>query len=509
MKSDQQLTHSHHDSVSSGVLSSATDTPIPEPLSVDADTAVTVEVLGAYVVISATGVRIQRHAAATVELPARTDVPLSQIRGCSEIPATTTLPGAFVLLLSGQEPISALSARRYAYAIRFTTHHQSQRDILHDALQAMQAGDKDRLRHLAKLSGTDLSNVSAAADSATTSTTDASPAIAATDSADAAHSSQAASFEFVAFDVETANQEKGSICQIGAVRVRGREVVAKKVWLCQPPQKFGAFDPANVEIHGITADDVAEAPPFAECAKEFLDFAGDMPLVAHNARFDTQAMVNAAQADGLKLGNHQFFCTYLGARKKWHDCENYKLPTVAAHAGFDLTSHHDALADSLACAHIMMALAEGADSLADINRSLSLTAGAITNGRIEYVQNKQGDTSISAEVSAQPVWMRRTVKAPETIPETNTNANPDGLLYGQRVTLTGEFDDHSKGEIWQLIADVGGYVNKSVTKKTTIVVCGEWKSMTSKEKKARQLQEEGQQIDIWDRFQLYKVLGID
>ena len=505
MKSDQQTNHSHHNSLPSGAVSSGVDTSMLEPLTVDADTAVTIEVLGAYVVISATGVRIQRHAAATVELPARTDVPLSQIRGFSEIPATTTLPGAFVLLLLGQEPVSALSARRNPYAIRFTTDQQSRRDIVHDALQAMQAGDRDRLQHLANLSDTELNDFSAAAKASASSD---SPA-AATNSADTPNSPTTGLFEFVAFDVETANQEKGSICQIGAVHVRGREVLAKKVWLCQPPQKFNTFDPTNIEIHGITPDDVAQAPPFAECAKEFLAFVGDMPLVAHNARFDTQAMVNAAKAEGLKLGNHQFFCTYLGARKKWHDCENYKLPTVAAHAGFDLTSHHDALADSLACAHIMMALADGAGSLADINRSLSLTAGAIKNGRIEYVKNKQGDTSISAEISSKPVWMRRTVKAPETIPETNTNANPDGLLYGQRVTLTGEFDDHSKGEIWQLIADVGGYVNKSVTKKTTIVVCGEWPSMTSKEKKARQQQEEGQPIEIWDRFQLYKVLGID
>ena len=39
-------------------------------------------------------------------------------------------------------------------------------------------------------------------------------------------------------------------------------------------------------VHGMTLDDLATAPRFAEIADDMLAFFGDAPLVAHNAVFD-------------------------------------------------------------------------------------------------------------------------------------------------------------------------------------------------------------------------------
>jgi DNA polymerase III subunit epsilon len=41
-----------------------------------------------------------------------------------------------------------------------------------------------------------------------------------------------------------------------------------------------------VAVHGLTAEFLADKPLFADVADEFLAFAGDAPLVAHNAGFD-------------------------------------------------------------------------------------------------------------------------------------------------------------------------------------------------------------------------------
>ena len=48
-----------------------------------------------------------------------------------------------------------------------------------------------------------------------------------------------------------------------------------------------------------------------------------------------------------------------------------------------------------------------------------------------------------------------------------------------------------------------------MTKKTTLVVVGSWAKKTSKHKRAEQLQEQGQQIDIWPADKLFTVLGIE
>ena len=58
-----------------------------------------------------------------------------------------------------------------------------------------------------------------------------------------------------------------------------------------------------------------------------------------------------------------------------------------------------------------------------------------------------------------------------------------------------------------MIAEAGGTVGKNVTKKTTLLVIGEWNSVTSKEKRARELKEKGQEIMLWTFDEFLAALG--
>jgi DNA polymerase-3 subunit epsilon len=53
---------------------------------------------------------------------------------------------------------------------------------------------------------------------------------------------------------------------------------------------------------------------------------------------------------------YTFLCTCRAARRAFPHLPNHKLPTVAAHVGFDFRNHHHALADAEACAAIALAL---------------------------------------------------------------------------------------------------------------------------------------------------------
>lgn len=88
------------------------------------------------------------------------------------------------------------------------------------------------------------------------------------------------------------------------------------------------------------------------------------------------------------------------------------------------------------------------------------------------------------------------VATPDEVPETNEEADIDGPIYGQTVCVTGDVEPYDKGEVWDMIASRGGVVAKNVTKKTTMLIVGEWHSMTSKEKRARELQDKGQELQI-------------
>lgn len=101
----------------------------------------------------------------------------------------------------------------------------------------------------------------------------------------------------------------------------------------------------------------------------------------------------------------------------------------------------------------------------------------------------------------------RAVATPDTIPEPNAEADANNPVFGQNVTVTGDFAPYEKGEVWDMIAGAGGTVGKNVTKKTTLLVIGEWNSVTSKEKRARELKEKGQEIMLWTFDEFLAALG--
>jgi DNA polymerase-3 subunit epsilon len=76
-------------------------------------------------------------------------------------------------------------------------------------------------------------------------------------------------------------------------------------------------------------------------------------LVAHNAGFDMAVLKRACEATGDDCPAYRYACSLQVARKIYR-LESYRLPFVAAEAGFADFAHHNATADALACAHVMI-----------------------------------------------------------------------------------------------------------------------------------------------------------
>lgn len=106
----------------------------------------------------------------------------------------------------------------------------------------------------------------------------------------------------------------------------------------------------------------------------------------------------------------------------------------------------------------------------------------------------EGASSKKTQKRSPAPWAK--VATPDEVPETNEEADIDGPIYGHTVCVTGDVEPYDKGEVWDMIASRGGVVAKNVTKKTTMLIVGEWHSMTSKEKRARELQDKGQELQI-------------
>ena len=110
---------------------------------------------------------------------------------------------------------------------------------------------------------------------------------------------------FVVVDLETTGGRArpgpdggfDAITEIGAVKVRGGEVIGEFATLVDPQR---SIPPQIVELTGITTAMVRDAPTIAAVLPMFLEFARGAVLVAHNAGFDIGFLRAAADRCGIR-----------------------------------------------------------------------------------------------------------------------------------------------------------------------------------------------------------------
>lgn len=172
---------------------------------------------------------------------------------------------------------------------------------------------------------------------------------------------------FVVFDLETTGGPPGahSITEIGAVKVRGGEVIGEFATLVNPE---APIPPSITVLTGITNAMVLPAPKINEVLPSFVEFIGHEPntvLVAHNARFDVGHIRGAAAALELDFPTLQVADTVLLARRviTKEEVRNYKLSTLAAFVGAEVTPSHRALDDARATVDVLHAILSRLGSL--------------------------------------------------------------------------------------------------------------------------------------------------
>lgn len=163
---------------------------------------------------------------------------------------------------------------------------------------------------------------------------------------------------FAAIDFETANGNPCSVCSVGVVVVRNGKVEREIYRLIHPVPNY--YSPGNVQVHGLTKADTEAEDTFPEVWAEISQYIEGLPLVAHFSRFDEGCLKAAYARFEMTYPQYRFYCTCTASRKYFgRSLPNHKLPTVAKACGYNLESHHHALADAEACAHIWFALTEG------------------------------------------------------------------------------------------------------------------------------------------------------
>ncbi|MFB7724316.1 DEDD exonuclease domain-containing protein [Nocardia sp. NPDC056100] len=162
---------------------------------------------------------------------------------------------------------------------------------------------------------------------------------------------------FVVVDLETTgtSPEGDAITEIGAVKVRGGEVLGEFATLINPGY---AIPPQIVQITGITTAMVIDAPRIEQVLPGFLEFAAGAVLVAHNAPFDTGFLRAAAARCELPWPAFQVLCTVRLARRVLgrDEAPSVKLSFIAELLGAQTRPTHRALDDARATVDVLHAL---------------------------------------------------------------------------------------------------------------------------------------------------------
>jgi DNA polymerase III subunit epsilon len=270
--------------------------------------------------------------------------------------------------------------------------------------------------------------------------------------------------DFVAIDVETANADLSSICQVGTALFRDGSLADTWMSLVNPEDEF---DPINISIHGIDGYQVRDAPTWAGIYPKIASLITNKIVLSHTA-FDRVAITRACDRSNLPT----YTCTWLDsakvARRAWSEFaqSGYGLSHLSNHFGIRYRAH-DAGEDARCAGELLL--------LAIAETGLTVEQWLV---RVE-----------------QPIH-------PSAACRVNRDGNPEGELFGEIIVFTGALS-MPRSEAADVAAAAGCRVDPGVTKETTLLVVGEhdlWKlhgqTKSSKQRKAEQLIACGQALRI-------------
>lgn len=285
----------------------------------------------------------------------------------------------------------------------------------------------------------------------------------------------------LSYDVETSNQKDiGSICAVGWVLLDDSRILEQGYATINP---CCPFSESNTAVHGIVADDVKDAPTFAQYWESKLGPLMTKSLViAHSADFDMSATEQALYKAGIPDPGIDYIDT-LSLIRQFVETDSYKLSALAERIGYVYTAHH-AGEDAMALVHVLEQI-RCAVGLEDIPALLIRGNNGIKN----TLTNTYHPKTIKNLDYAARSHCRDGVE------------QVDDCLCGLRFCLTGDIPGYERPEIERMILAHGGKPTSGVSGKTNYLVVGVYPDygpdyVSGKQKKAFELISQGVNIKI-------------
>ena len=163
------------------------------------------------------------------------------------------------------------------------------------------------------------------------------------------------STDFVAIDLETANPNPWSICQIGIAGFADGALTEQWMTYVDPKERF---NPDNVAIHGISAAAVRGWPALLEVSDRLRDMLSHRIVVSHS-QFDRVALEQAFDRQGVSRLDCSWVDSTMVARRAWDGFSKrgFGLENLCRLLGYRY-QRHDALGDAKAAGVVVLAAME-------------------------------------------------------------------------------------------------------------------------------------------------------
>ena len=230
---------------------------------------------------------------------------------------------------------------------------------------------------------------------------------------------------FVAIDLETTGLdfEKDEIIEVALVRFENGVESESVDYLVKPTSV--TLRPFIESLTGISNADLETAEPFAAVAQKIYSFIGDLPIVAHNAMFDSKFLKQTFAKVGISFENHPVWDSLTVSRIAYQNVPNHRLDTLVQELGIERSRAHRALPDAIACGELfVMAL----DKIASSDPWLVDALSKVARGSDWSLLWKESETASELPAYRLPDVPLENAPVKERAPRVSEFFKEDGLL---------------------------------------------------------------------------------
>lgn len=286
---------------------------------------------------------------------------------------------------------------------------------------------------------------------------------------------------YCVLDLETTGLSPNydSIIEIGIIKVKENKIVDKYNSLINPEFLINEY---ITSITGITNEMLKGKPKIIDLKKEVLNFIGNDVLVGHNISFDVSFLQKGFNEE-LK---NEYIDTLQFCRKLFKELSHHRLTDMSNYLEISRNEHRS-MSDCLCTKELYDCIKEKMKN----------------NGlEINDIFAKKNYSSKNIDIHA--------------IKPDNIEIDEDNFFYNKHCVFTGKLEKMIRKDAMQLVVNVGGILDNSVTKKTNYLILGNndycssiKDGKSSKHKKAEKYKLEGQDIEIIDEDTFYNLFNLN